>query len=123
MRKLLFKNKEKFKRIQTAGENINFNIKNHKRAQFFLKEIKIPVAKGWFHLVSVEEICFIENSLFCYNNYIEKYWLNRSETNANSRLIATEVIVNFHVTKSIGKLVVCENNDAHVLMLSVGDQV
>ena len=27
MRKLLFKNKEKFKRIQTAGENINFNIK------------------------------------------------------------------------------------------------
>ena len=46
MRKLLFKNKEKFKRIQTAGESINFNIKNHKRAQFFLKEIKIPVAKG-----------------------------------------------------------------------------
>lgn len=45
MRKLLFKNKEKFKRIQTAGENINFNIKN-KRAQFFLKEIKILVAKG-----------------------------------------------------------------------------
>ena len=40
MRKLLFKNKEKFRRKQTAGENINFNIKSHKRAQFFLKEIK-----------------------------------------------------------------------------------
>lgn len=71
----------------------------------------------------MEEICFIENSLFCDNNYIEKYWLNRSETNANSRLIVTEVIVNFHVTKSKDKLVACDNNDAHVLMLSVGDQV
>lgn len=69
----------------------------------------------------MEEICFIENLFFCYNNYIEKYWLNRLEINVNFRLIVIEVIVNFYVIKSKDKFVVCENNDVYVLMLFVGD--